>query len=165
MKYLIKEIGAIITGTTPSTKNKLNYSTNDYMFITPGDLKVQRYLKTSINHISKIAYNSEKTRHLSYNDVVIDCIGADMGNVGIITKECISNQQINAVTRINNNIALPLYLYYLLCTMKKYLHVIGNNGATMPIINKSMFENIEINVHDISTQQHIVDSIYHFVTF
>ena len=159
MKYLIKEIGIVITGTTPSTKNKLNYNSNDYMFITPGDLKSQRYLKTSINHISNVAYNTEQTRHLNCNDIVIDCIGADMGNVGVITKECISNQQINAITNINDNIVLSLYLYYLLSTKKKYLHTIGNNGATMPIINKSMFENIELSIDDLTTQQHIVDTI------
>ena len=30
--------------------------------------------------------------------------------------------------------------------MKKYFHQIGTNGSTMPIINKTMFEEIEVEI-------------------
>lgn len=47
------------------------------------------------------------------------------------------------------------YTYYLLSTMKKYFHQIGTNGSTMPIINKSMFEEIELEFPDKSIQDKV----------
>lgn len=155
---LIKNFSKVITGTTPSTKNEEYYSSNDFMFITPEDLKLNRYIKSSKRYISNYAYNDYKNRFISENSIVIDCIGSDMGNVGITYKQSLTNQQINAITEIKENVVNPLYLYYLLSTYKNYFHSIGSNGSTMPIISKSLFENIDINIkHNLIEQQHIVD--------
>ena len=159
MKYKIKDFGKIITGTTPSTKNKDYYNESKYMFIGPTDLKGVRLIVSSEKHISECAMSDFSNRELNKNDIVVDCIGSDMGDVAVITKKCMSNQQINAITNINNNIVLPLYLYYLLSTKKSFFHLIGSNGSTMPIISKSLFENIEFDIHELPIQQHIVDTI------
>ena len=159
MKYKIKDFGKIITGTTPSTKNKDYYNESKYMFIGPTDLKGVRHIVSSEKHISECALSDYSNRELNKNDIVVDCIGSDMGDVAVITKKCMSNQQINAITNINYNIVLPIYLYYLLSTKKSFFHLIGSNGSTMPIISKSLFENIEFDIHELSIQQHIVDTI------
>ena len=157
--YKLYELGKIVTGYTPSTKNEDNYSSNDHMFIGPTDLKNQRYIVTSEKYISSYAMNNSLSRVLEKDDIVVDCIGSDMGNVGIVTERCISNQQINAITHINKNLVQPLYLYYYFLTQKKYLHQIGMNGSTMPIVSKSLFEEIDVLIHDPLKQQHIVDTI------
>lgn len=159
MKYKIKDIGKTITGTTPSTKNKNYYCSKDVMFVSPTDIKNQRYIKQTDKHVSFIAFADFQTRHLHKNDIIIDCIGSDMGDVGIISQDCMTNQQINAITQIDKNKVLPLYLYYLLSTKKGYFHLIGSNGSTMPIISKSLFDELEFSVHNIDLQQHIVDII------
>ena len=159
MKYKIKDIGKTITGTTPSTKNKNYYCSKDVMFVSPTDIKNQRYIKQTDKHISFIAFADFQTRHLHKNDIIIDCIGSDMGDVGIISQDCMTNQQINAITQIDKSKVLPLYLYYLLSTKKGYFHLIGSNGSTMPIISKSLFDELEFSVHNIDLQQHIVDTI------
>lgn len=155
--YKIKDLGSVTTGYTPKTSEPLNYCSDDYMFISPADLKKSRYIKTTIKYISLYAFNNSKNRILKHGDIVVDCIGSDMGNVGIVYSECISNQQINAITKIDNNKIINLYLYYLLSTKKSYFHQIGMNGSTMPIISKSLFEDIDVNIHDINEQQHIVN--------
>ena len=157
---LINKFSEVVTGTTPSTKNDNYYSANEYMFITPEDLKNNRYIKSTKRYISEYAHKDYHKRFIPKDSIVIDCIGSDMGNVAITFYEALTNQQINAITNINLQIVKPLYLYYLLSTYKKYLHTIGSNGSTMPIISKTLFENIDINIkHNLVEQQHIVDII------
>ena len=157
--YKIKDIGKVVTGKTPPTKIEEYYTTSDYMFVCPPDIKNKRYIFCSEKYISDLAFNTFKAIQLDENSIVIDCIGADLGNVSIIGKKCITNQQINAITKINNDTVIPLYLYYYFLNKKDYFHLIGQNGSTMPIINKSLFENIEISIHSIEEQQHIVNTI------
>ena len=155
--YKIKDIGTVVTGYTPKTTEIKNYISKDYMFISPTDLKQNRFIIRTSKYISSFAFNNSKSRILKKGDIVIDCIGSDMGNVGVINDECISNQQINAITKIDNSKVLNLYLYYLLSTKKDFLHQIGMNGSTMPIISKSLFEDIELQIHELNIQQHIVN--------
>ena len=157
IKYKIKDIGIVVTGYTPKTTEINNYNSNDYMFVSPADLKQNRIIRKTFKYISKFAFDNSKSRILNKGDIVVDCIGSDMGNVGLIYNDCISNQQINAITKIDNSKVLNLYLYYLLSTKKTFLHQIGMNGSTMPIISKSLFENIELHIHDLDCQQHIVN--------
>ena len=157
--YKIKNFSFVVTGYTPSTSIKENYESNDYMFIGPVDLKNNRFITGTQKYISSFAFKKSIKRVLKKGDVVVDCIGSDMGNVGIITDFCISNQQINAITQIDAAIINNIYLYYLLSTKKSFFHQIGMNGSTMPIISKTLFENIELNIHDLNTQQHIVNTI------
>lgn len=151
------EIGKIITGCTPSTKNTEYYECKDYMFVGPSDIKNVMYVVSSEKHISQIAYEDHKTRFINENSIVVDCIGSDMGNVAIVNRTCLTNQQINAITNIDENKFNVKYIYYVLSTMKNYFHLIGTNGSTMPILNKSTFENIEIEVPDIEIQNKIAN--------
>ncbi len=154
-KVKLGEIGKIITGCTPSTKKSEYYESNDYMFVGPSDIKNVMYVVSSEKHISQKANDDYKTRFISENSIVVDCIGSDMGNVAIVKDNCLTNQQINAITNIDVNKFNIRYVYYVLSTMKNYFHLIGTNGSTMPILNKSMFENIEIEVPDIEIQNKI----------
>ena len=151
------EIGKIVTGCTPSTKKPEYYENNDYMFVGPSDIKNVMYVVSSEKHISQKAYDDYKTRFINRNSIVVDCIGSDMGNVAIVKENCLTNQQINAITNIDESNYNIKYVYYVLSTMKSYFHLIGTNGSTMPILNKSMFENIEIEVPDIEIQNKIAN--------
>jgi len=159
--YKIKDIGRVITGKTPATKIEEFYALNDYQFVKPPDIKKTRYILRTDKYISEYAFNRFKSIRIMPNSILIDCIG-DLGDVAISSKACISNQQINSITNIDNSKADPLYMYYYFSTKKDYLQLIGHNGTVMPIINKSIFENIEINIHSINEQQHIVDTIKKF---
>lgn len=159
MIFKLSDIGKAITGVTPSTKNEAYYSNCGYPFITPAEVKNTRYCKTPTRFVSEKAYSDYSKRFIGERSVLVDCIGSDMGNACLTKEICLTNQQINAITDINSGLVIPEFLYYRLSIMKEYFHSIGMNGSTMPIISKSLFENIEIDIPDIDFQRHIVDSI------
>ena len=149
------EIGKIITGCTPLTKKSEYYADNKYMFVGPSDIKKVMYVVSSEKNISEKAFEDYKNRFIEENSIVVDCIGSDMGNVAIVKSKCLTNQQINAIINIDEECYNIKYIYYVLSTMKKYFHLIGTNGSTMPILNKTMFENIEVEIPKIEIQNKI----------
>lgn len=160
-KYKLKQIGTIITGCTPATKERDFYSSSDFLFVGPSDIKTSKYIYKTDKNISFEAYAKYKTRFIPKNSIMVDCIGSDMGNVAIASKECLTNQQINSICIIDNENFNFEYIYYVLSTMKSHFHTIGFNGSTMPIINKSLFENIEIKLPPKKVQDRIVNVLSH----
>ena len=149
------EVGTIITGNTPSRKIKEYYKSNDIMFIKPGDIE-EKYitnLKKSEDYISEKARN--KSRILPKGTVLVTCIGT-IGKVGILENEATCNQQINAI--IPNNMILSKYLAYLIKSKQKILQLKAN-APVVPIINKTDFSKIEINICDREEQKKIVKKL------
>ena len=149
------EIGTIITGNTPSKNNDEYYISDDIMFIKPGDIE-EKYitnLKKSEDYISEKARN--KSRILPKGTVLVTCIGT-IGKVGILENEATCNQQINAI--IPNNMILSKYLAYLIKSKQKMLQLKAN-APVVPIINKTDFSKIEINICDREEQKKIVKKL------
>lgn len=156
MNVKLKELGKIITGTTPKTSNKTYYEHNDYMFAGPSDLQNGKFIRRTEKTISQTAYLDYQSRFIDKNDICVSCIGY-LGYVSMAQNKLLTNQQINSITAINCHKVLPEYLYYKLLSMKSVFESFGGTGSAVPIINKTTFENIEINIHDLNFQQHIVD--------
>ena len=149
------EIGTIITGNTPSKNNDEYYISDDIMFIKPGDIE-EKYitnLERSEGYISEKA--RKKVRILPKDTVLVTCIGT-IGKVGILDKEGICNQQINAI--IPNDMVVSKYLAYLIKAKQKILQLKAN-APVVPIINKTDFSKIEINICDIKEQKRIVEKL------
>jgi type I restriction enzyme, S subunit len=155
----IEDLGKVVTGNTPSSKNP-EYFGEVTPFVTPTDFKnfgkliigANRYLSTD----GRIAM---KTRLLPKHSIIVTCIGSDMGKIAINSIECVTNQQINSIIPNDKNIVD--YLYYDLVYKYEYLRNIATGGSTMPIINKSRFEEIEIlipNSDVLSNFQVLMDS-------
>lgn len=137
------EVGEIITGKTPSSNSPEDFGL-DVQFVTPGDFKGNRFVCTTERYLSKGGATKLKNKIIRKNDIVVTCIGSDMGKVAIATDDCISNQQINAI-----RIYLPEYrdyLYVTLLGMKAQLLDFGTGSSTLPMLNKGDFESIEIIV-------------------
>ena len=64
-----------------------------------------------------------------------------------------TNQQINTITNIKKNFD-PEYIYYKIKTLRNYFHRIAD-GSTMPIINKSKFENLSLDIPSLKNQKKI----------
>lgn len=75
------EVGVVITGNTPSTKDCRNYDSEDYCFVKPSDILKDGItkLRQSEYHISDYAY--QKSRKLPKGSVLTTCIGI-IGKVG-----------------------------------------------------------------------------------
>ncbi|WP_373438590.1 restriction endonuclease subunit S [Metamycoplasma equirhinis] len=59
-------------------------------------------------------------------------------------------------TKINKNVIMPKYLYYLLCTigLERY-----SEGAAVPSLTTKTLYEIELNIPNMNIQQHIVNTI------
>ncbi|EFG54892.1 restriction endonuclease subunit S [Lactobacillus amylolyticus] len=151
MKVKIENIGKVVTGKTPSTSNSANFG-EGYSFITPADLHIDDgVVKYTKRTITQKGFNSIKNNTISGLSILVGCIGWDMGNVALVNGKCATNQQINSITDINYELYNPYYIYYWLKLHKNFLFKLANVTRT-PILKKSDFENIEIEIPNIKVQ-------------
>lgn len=141
----VNEIGNAQTGTTPKTVEKENYG--DFIpFIKPADV--------DFTGIGDIRYDNEglsemglkKGRKMECGSILMVCIGATIGKVGFAEREVSCNQQINSLT-VKKEFE-PKFIYYAM-TSKEFQDKVLLEGkgaqATLPIINKSKWENLTIS--------------------
>lgn len=146
----VKDIGKVVTGSTPPTTDASNYG-NEYMFVSPADLSDrQKYIYCTKKMLSSKGYN--KSRKIPKGAVLYTCIGSTIGKIGIAPCELSSNQQINAVICKNDN----EYLYYVLLYRTGQIRMLAGEQA-VPIINKSDFENIKLAVPPLAEQKKIAE--------
>lgn len=149
--YKIKDIGDVVTGFTPSKKEKDLYGVT-FPFVTPSDISDSKYVVTK-RFLDKKAISKKEKKICPKNSVGISCIGSDLGKAFFILEESFTNQQINTVTNIKENFDSE-YIYYKLKTLRDYFHRIAD-GSTMPIINKSKFENLSLEIPLLKNQKKI----------
>ncbi|MGM9740468.1 MAG: restriction endonuclease subunit S [Candidatus Cryptobacteroides sp.] len=145
----LRDIGKIITGCTPSTKDENNYSSKDYSFIKPSDIPKGKvtFLENSEFYISEKGYSN--SRQLPCGSVLVTCIGI-IGKVAILTKEATCNQQINAI--VPEPSILPTFLAFSILGINGFLEAMAN-APVVPIINKSTFAEIAIPIPPLPIQQ------------
>lgn len=149
----VNEIGNAQTGTTPKTVERENYG--DFIpFIKPADV--------DFSSIGDIRYDNEglseiglkKGRKMESGSILMVCIGATIGKVGIAEREVSCNQQINSLT-VKKEFE-PKFIYYAM-TSKAFQEKVLLEGkgaqATLPIINKSKWENLTISFPKSKTEQ------------
>lgn len=143
------EIGEVITGKTPSTKDEKNWN-GEIQFVTPTDMKGKKYQLTTERTVSE-EFN---IKILPKGTVMFTCIGATIGKMSISTKNCITNQQINSVL-LNKNITNEYIYYFLLKEVPKIQA--SKSTTTMPIINKTEFSKLIVELPCLEEQQKIAD--------
>ena len=141
----LQKIGAVVTGKTPSQDNP-EYWGDVLDFITPTDIKTSsKYLTKTARLLSREGRNAFNRLIIPAYSVVVTCIGSDMGKVIINKNECLANQQINSII-VNKDFDID-FVYYLLKNSYKILRLNAEGvGSTMPIINKSSFENLVFRI-------------------
>ena len=139
-KISIKELGNVITGTTPSTADRSNYG-DEYLWASPVDMGDFKYINNTKTKLSEKGFN--KTRCVPKDSILITCIGSTIGKTGMASKEMSTNQQIN--TLIPNKNYNSDYLYYCInFNFPRFLNKISFQAV--PIISKSEFEKLEVNI-------------------
>ncbi|WQY17682.1 restriction endonuclease subunit S [Helicobacter pylori] len=153
--YKLKNIGKIVTGKTPKTSN-LDFFNGKYMFITPNDLHgTYRIIKTP-RTLSDSGLKSIQNNTIDNTSILVGCIG-DVGMVRICFDKCATNQQINSITDIKD-FCNPYYLYYYLSNKKEFFKNIALS-TVVPIIPKTIFQEIEVLLPNIETQQKIAHTL------
>ena len=149
------EVGDIITGNTPSTKDSENYITEDFCFVKPSDIEKDSisFIENTENHISEKAY--QKARKLKIGSVLTTCIGI-IGKVGILKTNAICNQQINAI--IPNESCTSEFIAFTIFLCRSIIELIAN-APVVPIINKGEFSNIIIPIPPLSLQHSFASKV------
>jgi type I restriction enzyme, S subunit len=136
-------LGKVITGKTPSTNHE-DFWGDSIPFITPTDFKnYNKYAFTAERGLTALGKDKVKNSVLPKDSILVTCIGSDMGKVAITQNECVTNQQINSLVLAGDSF-LNEYVFQYLKSIYPLLRAIALGGTTMPIINKTDFENIEI---------------------
>lgn len=148
-KRRIRDVGDVVTGRTPSTKREDFYG-GDYNLISPADLDNGKYVITAHKRLTNTGFM--QCRALPKDTVLVGCIG-NVGKLGMVADEqSATNQQINAV--ICNQENNPHFIYYSFHSNRSRLEQAADK-TTLPILNKTNFENFEIAVPPLPEQQKI----------
>jgi len=147
----IADFGRVVTGKTPPTKQPDLYG-SCYPFITPTDINDDSRYTEPARFISEKGREKHASSMLPPNTVCFTCI-ASIGKICMTSQLSLTNQQINSVvvdhTRYN-----PRYVFYLLRTETERIKAVASGVAT-PIINKTSFSELAIEVHPLPTQRKI----------
>ncbi len=136
----VKDLGDVITGKTPSTKDAGNFG-EFIQFIKTPDMHDSSIVIFPSEYLSEKGAASQKNKTLSPNSILVACIGAKLGVVSLNAFPCQTNQQINAV--VPKASFLTYFAYFILKDFRPRLLAIGG-GATMPNVNKAKFENMDL---------------------
>jgi len=146
---MFKEVAEVITGTTPATKEPDNYG-GEIPFVTPVELNCDTPIVSSTSTLSE--KGATRSRILQEGSVLVCCIGS-IGKVGIAGKQLATNQQINALA-FDQEKVFPRYGYRFCQTIKPML-VHMAPSTTVPIVNKTRFQEIKILLPPLEEQKRI----------
>jgi type I restriction enzyme S subunit len=147
----VDDMGEIITGGTPSTKKDGNYGGN-IPFIRVSDFGPGPYIQETGKKITKQGLEEVRNKELPTGAVMVSCIGTGLGKTAINEEDSVTNQQINSI--ITGDEFDKWYVYYKLTINQDKLQQYAG-GSAQPILSKSKFSNIELDVHQYSEQKKI----------
>ena len=149
----LENIGEIVTGNTPSTKEPNNYG-GDRLFVSPADISDKRYVSQTKTTLSEKGFSL--SRHIKENSILFVCIGSTIGKVAQNTRECATNQQINSIMPYKGHVAD--FVYSILEHYAPQIASIAGNQA-VPIINKTLFSSVSLLMPKENEQQKIADCL------
>ncbi|KLG11557.1 hypothetical protein YA49_07375 [Enterobacter cloacae subsp. cloacae] len=148
-EILLGKVGEIITGKTPST-SITEYWNGDILFTTPTDMNDSiKYLTKTERKVTSKGIK----RVLPEGTIMFTCI-ASIGKMALSKLPCITNQQINSIIvneKYNNE-----FIYYHLQYIKPKI-IASQANTTVPIVNKSDFSAISLQIPTLAEQTKIAN--------
>lgn len=129
----------VVTGKTPSTKNKEYYG-GSIPFITIPDMRGNVFCVKTERYLTEIANKTQPKKTLPEKSIAVSCI-ATPGLVSLFDRPSQTNQQINSVIPKENQ---EYYLFLELLSKSQLIIELGSSGSTTYNLNKTQFEKIEI---------------------
>ena len=152
--WIAATLGEAFTTSTGSTPPKSN---SDFYGQFMPLVKPPELLDSTIDSAEDGLSESgaQVARTLPPNSILVSCIG-NLGKIGMNTVPVAFNQQINAIHPAPST-ALPEFMFYqtLGGRFRGQLEAMAS-GTTVPIVNKSKFNSIEIVLPPLPEQQRIV---------
>jgi type I restriction enzyme S subunit len=154
----IGDIGQVIGGGTPSTKDKLYYG-GEIPWITPKDLSDHKFtfIERGERNITKIGLNNSSARLLPGGTVLFTS-RAPIGYVAIAKNAVSTNQGFKSII-CNPQKAYNKFIYY---ALKYYKDKIENvaSGSTFKEISGTTLKNFEILLPPLDEQKVIADRLF-----
>lgn len=136
----VKDLGAVVCGKTPSTKEQGNFG-NDIPFITIPDMHNKIFITRTERSLSLKGAATQAKKSLPANSVCVSCI-ATPGLVCLTTGQSQTNQQINSV--IPQSSISSYFCYWLLRDLGDKIKAGGSGGTVFHNLNTGDFSRIKI---------------------
>ncbi len=153
----LSELGKIVGGATPSTKNEKNYAGGTIPWITPKDLAgySKRYISQGERNITETGLNSCSTQLMPAHSVLFSS-RAPIGYVAITEQEMCTNQGFKSI--VPNENTDYMFLFYLLKYNKDKIESLGS-GTTFKEVSGSTMRGIEVNVPESIYEQRKIATV------
>lgn len=155
----LAQIGKVATGKTPPTGEKGCWEPPEVPFLAPGDFSEEvSLLSVTERHVSKSG--SAVAGVIRPYSVVQVCIGWSSGKVGIVLRECSSNQQVNSLQGLD-----PIDATYVASSLAsaegrwRFARLVGTQN--FPMVRKSDWSRIRIPWPDRASRESVAQRIHH----
>ena len=151
----LSDLGTILGGATPSTKDSSNYENGSIAWITPKDLSTytERFISHGERNITEKGLKSCSAQLMPPNSILFTS-RAPIGYIAIAKNEVCTNQGFKSI--IPNKDTDFMFLYYLLRYNKDNIENLGS-GTTFKEVSGSTMRNVPVKVPPLPTQQKIAD--------
>ena len=152
-EYKLGDIGTIVGGATPSTKEPHNYDGN-ISWITPKDLSNNsgRYISRGERMITSEGYNSCSCKMLPKGSILFSS-RAPIGYVAIASNELCTNQGFKSIIP-DEQFVDSTFLYYLLVYNKTLIEGLGS-GTTFKEVSGNVMKNVVVKIPYLKIQRQI----------
>lgn len=153
----IGNMGDVVTGGTPSTKDEDNYG-GDFPFMRVSDFNNTPFIQETGKKLTKKGRKEKKNKEIPEGAVMVSCIGT-LGKTAFATENCLTNQQVNSIVPAED--FDNWYVYYKLTSNRNLLQKYAG-GSAQPILSKSRFTDIELEVQPYESQKKIGEILSRF---
>ncbi len=149
----LSDLGTIVGGATPSTKDSSNYENGSIAWITPKDLSThtERFISHGERNITEKGLKSCSAQLMPPNSILFTS-RAPIGYIAIAKNEVCTNQGFKSI--VPNKETDFMFLYYLLKYNKDNIENLGS-GTTFKEVSGSTMRNVPVKVPPLPTQQKI----------
>ena len=153
----IADLGNVVGGATPSTKNTANYDCGNIPWITPKDLAgfSGRFISRGERSITELGLKSCSAQLMPPHTILFSS-RAPIGYVAIAENEVCTNQGFKSV--VPNENTDYMFLYYLLKYNKDKIEHLGS-GTTFKEVSGATMRGVEVVVPNSLEEQRRIASL------
>lgn len=155
-KYLLRDVGDIVSGATPKTAIAENFG-GDIPWLTPADLSgyTQKYISHGARNLTKQGYDSCSTQIMPAGTILFSS-RAPIGYVAIAKNPICTNQGFKSI--VPKSCINSEFLYYQLIYLRKTIQDMGS-GTTFKEISATKFGSVQVAIPPLSEQERTVSRI------
>jgi type I restriction enzyme, S subunit len=137
---VVADLGSVVTGTTPPTKDPANYGTR-FPFLKIPDMRRSVWATSTSTRLSHQGHSTQADRLVPKGSVAVSCIGTP-GLVVLIREPTHTNQQINTV--VPSEPSTWGWLFFALRGLAELIRARSSGGSVLLNLNKGQFSKVPV---------------------